>query len=107
MGFRVHNLAESVCWHIHAQTGLDVAVDAARLLDEVHSTRDSAFAGGVETRSFFSDQIILISVQNRLIESHPAILCAGLDNFIEVAVSAFTERDRFLGSQIVPHNLGE
>ena len=48
-----------------------------------------------------------VSVQNRLVEGHPAEGRAGFDDFVEAAVLAFAERDRFSGAQIVPHDFGE
>ena len=66
-----------------------------------------AFARGEKPRGFFGDEIALVGVQNRLIERHPAEGRTGFDDFVEAAVFAFAERDRFPRAQVVAHDFGE
>ena len=43
------------CRNVEAQAGIEIAVDAARFLDQIDSTRNSALARSKEPRRFFGD----------------------------------------------------
>ena len=59
-------LAEGVCRKVEAQTGVEVVVDSAGLLNEVDSARDSSFARGEEPGGFFGDETILVGIRESI-----------------------------------------
>src|SRR5205085_5143235 len=58
-------------------------------------------------RGFLAEHAVLVGVEDRLIERHPAERGARFDDFVETAVFALAQSDRFLGAQIMAKNFGE
>ena len=49
------------CRNVEAQAGIEIAVDAARFLDQIDPARNSALARGEESGRFFGNQILFVS----------------------------------------------
>src|ERR1700704_1224906 len=107
--FRVpwRGLVERVGRNVETQAGIQLGVDAARFLDQIDAARDAALARGVKLCRLFADKTIFVSIQNRLIERHPAERTAVLNDFVEAAMFAFAKRNRFARAQIVSKNFAE
>ena len=52
---------------------------------------------------FLRDQIRFVGMHDGLVEGHPSKRLARLNDFVEIAVLAFAQSDRFRGAQIVAH----
>src|SRR5215213_9412368 len=102
-----HNSNEGVLGHVHSQSGGHLGVDPALFQDQVDPARDPTFAGGEEAGGFSRNQFLLESIQNALIEGHPAEGGAGLDDLVETAVVTFAQSNGFLGAQVVAQNFHE
>ena len=76
-------------------------------IDEINAAGDSPFAGSKKPGGFFGDVIAFVSSEDRLIESHPTKWRARFNDLVETAVLAFSQRDSFLGPQVVTQNFGE
>src|SRR5438874_7827297 len=100
-------LTECVFRHIEAQSRIEIGIYAARFLNQIDAASDPPFAGSEQSGRLFADQFLLVGAENRLIECHPAKWRAGFNDFVEAAVLAFADRDRFLGTQVVTHDFGE
>ncbi len=88
-------------------TGSGKTTTLAALLDEINAAGDSAFARSKKPGGFFGDVIAFVSSEDRLIESHPTKWRAGFNDLVETAVLAFSQRDGFLGAQVVAKNFSE
>src|SRR5688500_6443487 len=75
------------------------------LPDQVHAASDRALLRAVKQRGIGRDHPPLISVQTRLVKSPPTKRIAGFDDFVETLSFAFPLNDRFLGAEVVAHNL--
>src|SRR4030088_3321631 len=100
-------LVERVGGNVETQAGIQLGVDAARFLDQIDAARDGAVARGVKLCCLFADETIFVSIQDRLIERHPAERAAVLNDFVEAAMFAFAKRNRFARPQVVAENLAE
>src|SRR5260370_14214527 len=100
-------LTKRVSGNVQAQARVELIIHAARFLDQIDAAGDVAFLRGVELGDVFGDQVVLVGLENRLIEGHPAERRASLDDLVEIPMFAFAERDGFLRAQIVAHYFGE
>ena len=98
---------EGVFRKIEAQTGIQIDIQAARLFDQIDALGDTRFARGEEFGRLFGDEIVFISGEDRLVESHPAKGCTGLDDLVKIALFIFTQHDGFFRAQIVAEDFHE
>ena len=101
------DLTKGVFGQIEAQTGVQVLIHAARLLDQIDPAGDAALSRGKKRCCLFGDKIVFVGGEDRLIESHPAKGRTGLDDLVEAAVFAFSDGDGFLRAQVVAEDFGE